>query len=519
MGNRGTWNQSGRKRVGADKRSWLGRTKNKVGNFFFGARGKTNNQRKYLGRVKNYVEAGLKKIPFVGRRVTRSRNNRQAAPSSGSWWWPWGSRKPNKPSLTSYNIVPVNTVIPAKLAKLGNESNANLNSIAQLQNQQKLERIQAATAAAAGVAAAQDAPKAKSLKAAAVAGAEAVISLSPNPSALQTLAGAQAGIKAAVQNNPSFKPGNLSSRMQSATTLKPLLKPKSSTGKGLTSSQRSSAITAGRLAGKRVLTAASIQRAAAAGTRSLPPRSSPRAFGQAAAAATLASIPNRLRILPRYVEKLMPELFGTRKSTKSPLLLLKNKPKSPAENAQLRKLIPYMAATQAHTGTQSDILKALLAANQGAAAATPKWIKKGNAVQNEINLEKMLRNANPTSPAAVGQSRKNRKGPLRKLLSLQPQLNRIRRKLIPYMAATQAHTGTQSDRLKALLAANQGAGADTPRWIEKGNAVDKEIRENRLEKMLEKAHPTSPVGSPKTPKSGASTEKPSKRQSHGFGKW
>jgi hypothetical protein len=86
------------------------------------------------------------------------------------------------------------------------------------------------------------------------------------------------------------------------------------------------------------------------------------------------------------------------------------------------------------------------------------------------------------------------------------------------MAATQAHTGTQSDRLKALLAANQGAAAATPRWIEKGNAVDKEIRENRLEKMLKKAHQTSPVGSPKTPKSGASTDKPSKRQSHRFGK-
>ncbi len=456
MGNRGTWNQSGRKRVGAEKRSWLGRTKNKVGNFFFGARGKSNKERKYLGRVKNYVEAGLKKIPFVGRRVTRSRNNRgnqQAAPSSGSWWWPWGSRKPNKPSLTSYNIVPDNTVVPAEL---GNESQANLNSIAHLQKLQTLERIQAAAAAAAaaGVAAAQDAPKAKSLKAAAVAGAEAVKSLSPNPSALQTLAGAQAGIQAAVQNNPSLKPGNLSSRMQSATslatTLEPLLKPKSSTGKGLTPLQRSSAVTAGRKA-------ASIQRAAAAGTRSLPPRSSPRAFGQAAAAATLASIPNRLRTLPRYVENMMPGLFGTRKSTKSPLLLLKNKPKS---------------------------------------------------------------------AATVGQSRKNRRGPVRSLLKLQPQLNSINkrlrnaekarlRQLIPYMAATQAHTGTQSDRLKALLAANQGAAAATPRWIEKGNAVNKEIR---LEKMLEKAHPTSPVGSPKTPKGGASTEKPSERQRHRFGK-
>ena len=156
----------------------------------------------------------------------------------------------------------------------------------------------------------------------------------------------------------------------------------------------------------------------------------------------------------------MPELFGTRKSTKSPLLLLKNKPKS---------------------------------------------------------------------PATVGRSRKNRRGPLKKLLSLQPRLNSINkslrnaeharlRQLIPYMAATQAHTGTQSDRLKALLAANQGAGADTPRWIEKGNAVDKEIRDIRLEKMLEKAHPTSPVGSPKTPKGGASTEKPSERQRHRFGK-
>ena len=431
MGNRGTWTQSGRKRVVADKRSWLGRTKNKVGNFFFGARGKSNKERKYLGRVKNYVEAGLKKIPFVGRRVTRSRNNRgnqQAAPSSGSWWWPWGSRKPNKPSLTSYNIVPDNTVIPNIPAELGKETKANLNSIAQLQNQQKLERIQAATAAAAGVAAAQDAPKAKSLKAAAVAGAEAVKSLSPNPSALQTLAGAQAGIQAAVQNNPSLKPGNLSSRMQRATrlatTLEPLLKPKSSTGKGLTPLQRRSAVTAGRKA-------ASILGAAAAGTRSLPPRSSPRAFGQAAAAATLASIPNRLRTLPRYVEKMMPDLFTTRKSTKSPLLLLKNKPKSAAtvgqsrknrrgpvrsllklqpqlnsinkrlrnaEKARLRQLIPYMAATQAHTGTQSDRLKALLAANQRAAAATPRWIKKGNAVQNEINLEKMLRNAHQTSP-------------------------------------------------------------------------------------------------------------------------
>ena len=113
MGNRGTWNQSGRKRLGAEKRSWLGRTKNKVGNFFFGARGKNNQERKYLGKVKNYVEAGIKKIPFLGRRITRSRNNRgnqQAAPSSGSWWWPWGSRKPNKPSLTSYNIVPDNTI-------------------------------------------------------------------------------------------------------------------------------------------------------------------------------------------------------------------------------------------------------------------------------------------------------------------------------------------------------------------------------------------------------------------------
>lgn len=457
MGNRGTWNQSGKKRVGAEKRSWLGRTKNKVGNFFFGARGKTNNQRKYLGRVKNYVEAGLKKIPFLGRRVTRSRNNRgnqQAAPSSGSWWWPWGSRKPNKSSLTSYIIVPDSTVISNIPAELGKESKANLNSIAHLQKLQTLERIQAAAAAAAGVAAAQDAPKAKSLKAAAVAAAEAVKSLSPNPSAIQTLAGAQAGIQAAVQNNPSLKPGNLSSRMQGATrlatTLEPLLKPNSSTGKGLTPLQRRSAETAGRLA-------ASIQRAAAAGTRSLPPRSSPRAFGQAAAAATLASIPNRLRTLPRYVENMMPGLFTTRKSTKSPLLLLKNKPKS---------------------------------------------------------------------AATVGQSRKNRRGPVRSLLRLQPQLNSINkslrnaenaglRQVIPYMAATQAHTGTQSDRLKALLAANQGAAAATPRWIEKGNAVDKDIR---LEKMLEKVHPTSPVGSPKTPKSGASTEKPSERQRHRFGK-
>jgi len=446
MGNRGTWNQSGRKRVGAEKRSWLGRTKNKVGNFFFGARGKTNNQRKYLGRVKNYVEAGFKKIPFVGRRVTRSRNNRQAAPSSGSWWWPWGSRKPNKPSLTSYNIVPDNTVIPNIPAELGKESKANLNSIAHLQNLQTLEKQRQAEAAeaaakAAGAAAAEPRQGAEALKAAAVAGAEAVKSLSPNPSALQTLAGAQAGIQAAVQNNPSLKPGNLSSRMQRATTLattlEPLLKPKSSTGKGLTPLQRRSAITAGRLAGKRVLTAASIQRAAAAGTRSLPPRSSPRAFGQAAAAATLASIPNRLRTLPRYVEKMMPDLFTTRKSTKSPLLLFKNKPKSAAtvgqsrknrrgpvrsllklqpqlnsinkrlrnaEKARLRQLIPYMAATQAHTGTQSDRLKALLAANQRAAAATPRWIKKGNAVQNEINLEKMLRNAHPKS--SVGSSKR-----------------------------------------------------------------------------------------------------------------
>ena len=133
---------------------------------------------------------------------------------------------------------------------------------------------------------------------------------------------------------------------------------------------------------------------------------------------------------------MMPDLFSTRKSTKSPLLLLKNKPKSPAavgqsrknrlgpvrsllrlqpqlnsinerlrkaENAQLRKMIPYMAATKAHTGTQSDRLKALIAANQRAAAATPRWIKKGNAVQNEINLKKMLRNAHPTSP--VGSSK------------------------------------------------------------------------------------------------------------------
>jgi len=463
MGNRGTWNQSGRKRVGADKRSWLGRTKNKVGNFFFGVRGKNNKERKYLGRVKNYVEAGLKKIPFVGRRVTRSRNNRgnqQAAPSSGSWWWPWGSRKPNKPSLTSYNIVPDNTVIPAELEK---ESKANLNSIKHLQNLQMLEKRRQAEAAeaaakaaakAAGAAAAEPRQGAEAVKAAAVAGAEAVKSLSPNPSALQTLAGAQAGIQAAVQNNPSLKPGNLSSRMQRATrlatSLEPLLKPKSSTGKGLTSSQRRSAITAGRKA-------ASIQRAAAAGTRSLPPRSSPRAFGQAAAAATLASIPNRLRTLPRYVENMMPDLFGTRKSTKSPLLLLKNKPKS---------------------------------------------------------------------PATVGRSRTDRRGPVRSLLRLQPQLNSINkrlrnaenarlRQLIPYMAATQAHTGTQSDRLKALLAANQRAAADTPRWIEKGNAVDKKIR---FKQMLEKAHPTSPVGSPKTPKGGASTEKPSKRQRHRFGK-
>jgi hypothetical protein len=463
MGNRGTWNQSGRKRVGVEKRSWLGRTKNKVGNFFFGARGKSNNQRKYLGRVKNYVEAGLKKIPFVGRRVTRSRNNRgnqQAAPSSGSWWWPWGSRKPNNPSRTSYIIVPDNTVIPAELEK---ETNANLNSIKHLQNLQMLEKRRQAEAAeaaakaaakAAGAAAAEPRQGAEAVKAAAVAGVEAVKSLSPNPSALQKLAGAQAGIQAAVQNNPSLKPGNLSSRMQSATslatTLEPLLKPKSSTGKGLTSSQRRSAVTAGRKA-------ASIQRAAAAGTRSLPPRSSPRAFGQAAAAATLASIPSRLRTLPRYVENMMPELFGTRKSTKSPLLLLKNKPKS---------------------------------------------------------------------PATVGQSRKNRRGPVRSLLRLQPRLNSINKSLrnaenaglrqfIPYMAATQAHTGTQSDRLKALLAANQGAAAATPRWIEKGNAIDKEIR---LKKMLEKAHPTSPVGSPKTPKGGASTENPSKRQRHRFGK-
>ena len=54
-------------------RSWLGKRKNNIGKFMFGTR--NTKGRTWLGRRKNNAETLLQKIPWFGRRVSRSRNN------------------------------------------------------------------------------------------------------------------------------------------------------------------------------------------------------------------------------------------------------------------------------------------------------------------------------------------------------------------------------------------------------------------------------------------------------------
>ena len=84
MGNRGLWSRSGTKRNLKNpwpsstsnyksKRSWLGQKKNNIGKFMFGTR--NNKNRTWLGRRKNNVETLLQKIPWFGKKVSRSRNN------------------------------------------------------------------------------------------------------------------------------------------------------------------------------------------------------------------------------------------------------------------------------------------------------------------------------------------------------------------------------------------------------------------------------------------------------------